>query len=193
MKNKKVFFIVDQSSIISIGLNEVLKNNFNFLMLNTTKHIEVDKLMKHVKVDLVFLEIVEKGELNYAIISEIKKNQPSAKILIFTEFNDKLILKQIKKNLNVHILEKNASKNEIIRKVSKILAIKKDTKLKRLDSFRLSDREKQISTMLLEGMKIIEISNHLNLSITTVSTYKNRVFKKLDIKNILELEKIYQQ
>lgn len=130
--------------------------------------------------------------MNITLISEIRKIQPSTEILIFTECNDKRKLNQLKKDQNVYILEKKASKAEIIRKVSNILNSNKNIKTKRLESFRLSNREKQIGKMLLEGMKIIEISNHLNLSMTTISTYKYRIFKKFAVKNILEFEKVFQ-
>ena len=178
MKNKKVFLVVDPSILIPIGLDGILSNNFNYLLLKTNKHADVIKSIRNVKINLIFLEI--------RII------QPNIEILVFTECNDKFILNELKKTLNVHVLEKTASKNEIIRKVSNILDVNKKIKTKRLDSFRLSERERQIAVMLLDGMKIVEISTHLKLSMTTVSTYKYRVFKKYEIKNILELEKVFQ-
>ncbi len=192
MKNKKVFLVVDPSILIPIGLDGILSNNFNYLLLKTNKHADVIKSIRNVKINLIFLEIIENKQMNLSIISEIRKIQPNIEILVFTECNDKFILNQLKKTLNVHVLEKTASKNEIIRKVSNILDVNKKIKTKRLDSFRLSERERQIAVMLLDGMKIVEISTHLKLSMTTVSTYKYRVFKKYEIKNILELEKVFQ-
>lgn len=192
MKNKKVFLVVDPSILIPIGLDGILSNNFNYLLLKTNKHADVIKSIRNVKINLIFLEIIENKQMNLSIISEIRKIQPNIEILVFTECNDKFILNQLKKTLNVHVLEKTASKNEIIRKVSNILDINKKIKTKRLDSFRLSERERQIAKMLLDGMRIVEISNLLDLSMTTISTYKYRIFKKYKVKNILELEKVFQ-
>ena len=192
MKNKKVFLVVDPSILIPIGLDGILSNNFNYLLLKTNKHADVIKSIRNVKINLIFLEIIENKQMNLSIISEIRIIQPNIEILVFTECNDKFILNQLKKTLNVHVLEKTASKNEIIRKVSNILDINKKIKTKRLDSFRLSERERQIAKMLLDGMRIVEISNLLDLSMTTISTYKYRIFKKYKVKNILELEKVFQ-
>lgn len=192
MKNKKVFLVVDPSILIPIGLDGILSNNFNYLLLKTNKHADVIKSIRNVKINLIFLEIIENKQMNLSIISEIRKIQPNIEILVFTECNDKFILNELKKTLNVHVLEKTASKNEIIRKVSNILDINKKIKTKRLDSFRLSERERQIAKMLLDGMRIVEISNLLDLSMTTISTYKYRIFKKYKVKNILELEKVFQ-
>jgi DNA-binding CsgD family transcriptional regulator len=33
-----------------------------------------------------------------------------------------------------------------------------------------------------------EIAGHMNLDITTVSTYRRRAFEKLDVQNVIELK-----
>ena len=43
MKNKKVFLVVDPSILIPIGLDGILSNNFNYLLLKTNKHADVIK------------------------------------------------------------------------------------------------------------------------------------------------------
>jgi len=54
----------------------------------------------------------------------------------------------------------------------------------------LSDRELQIANKLAEGLPLKEISNQLNLHSLTISTYKNRLFEKLQIRSIPELVEI---
>lgn len=192
MKKKYAFLVVDQSIVVSIGLNGILKNKYNPLLFNETKCIDIQKILRKVKIDLVFLEIIENGEVELSIISEIRKIDSNAKILVFTECSDKKLLSRIRRNLNIHVLEKTASINEIIKKVSTIIDGNSNVKTKRNDSFRLSQRENQIAKMLLDGMRNIEISDQLKLSITTVSTYKYRILKKYKAKNILELQQLYK-
>ena len=56
----------------------------------------------------------------------------------------------------------------------------------------LSDREIEIAEHLIKGTQLKDISNDLNLHVSTVSTYKVRIFKKLDIQSIPELIDIFK-
>ena len=51
----------------------------------------------------------------------------------------------------------------------------------------LSKREFEIVQLLIKGEGNLEISNKLEIQMSTVSTYKNRVFEKLKINNLVEL------
>jgi DNA-binding NarL/FixJ family response regulator len=52
---------------------------------------------------------------------------------------------------------------------------------------KLSERELEIATLLVKGFGNLEISNELNLKATTVSTYKARIFEKLEVTGRAEL------
>ena len=54
----------------------------------------------------------------------------------------------------------------------------------------LSPRELEITLLLLNGMGMQEISSVLSISASTASTLKGRVFKKLDITSVFELEQL---
>ena len=55
---------------------------------------------------------------------------------------------------------------------------------------RLSHREFEIIHLFLEGKSISEISKNLNIKPSTVGTYKSRIFEKLTISNLFELNKM---
>jgi two-component system invasion response regulator UvrY len=55
---------------------------------------------------------------------------------------------------------------------------------------QLSSRETQVLLQILEGQKNQEISDTLSLSPKTVSTYRQRIYDKLDIKNDVELTRL---
>ena len=56
---------------------------------------------------------------------------------------------------------------------------------------KLSNRENEIVKLLIKGEGNLEISNGLGIQMSTVSTYKNRVFEKLRINNLVELIEKY--
>lgn len=51
----------------------------------------------------------------------------------------------------------------------------------------LSDRELQVAQMIVDCKKSNEIAEHLNVSPKTVSTYRTRIFAKLNIDSDVEL------
>lgn len=51
----------------------------------------------------------------------------------------------------------------------------------------LSDREFEVLLLLGEGKKISEIAQRMSLSAKTVSTYKIRIFEKLNLKNLAQV------
>lgn len=55
---------------------------------------------------------------------------------------------------------------------------------------RLSSRELEVVRFLLKGDGLLEISNKIDLAVSTVSTYKRRIFEKLNVKNVLELNRL---
>lgn len=55
---------------------------------------------------------------------------------------------------------------------------------------QLSAREMQVALMVAQGQSIQDISDSLNLSPKTVSTYRYRIFEKLDVKNDVELTRL---
>lgn len=58
---------------------------------------------------------------------------------------------------------------------------------------KLSQREMQVMMMSMQGMKGQEISDQLNLSPKTISTYRYRLFEKLNVSNDVELTRLAMQ
>ena len=53
----------------------------------------------------------------------------------------------------------------------------------------LTEREIQVLKFIAEGLQTKEIANQMNLSIKTISTYRQRIMTKLDIHNVVDLTK----
>jgi DNA-binding NarL/FixJ family response regulator len=54
----------------------------------------------------------------------------------------------------------------------------------------LSNREMEVALQLLSGMELQKIAHTMNLQLSTVSTFKKRVYDKLNVSNIFELQKL---
>lgn len=51
----------------------------------------------------------------------------------------------------------------------------------------LSDREYQIMRMLASGMRVSDVAHRLTLSVNTISTYRTRILRKLNLRHTAEL------
>lgn len=56
----------------------------------------------------------------------------------------------------------------------------------------LTNGEQRVASYLVKGLKVSSIASLLNRKMSTISTYKNRIFKKLEINNIIELKEKFR-
>lgn len=136
-----------------------------------------------------------------SILSEIRKAQPELKILMFTSFEEEnYSIKFIQAGAN-GFLSKLSEENEIRNALSeliekghfyppftqKLMALSADQADVMNPLNRLSERELQIASFYAQGYGNLEIANVLDVKQNTVSTFKKRIFEKLQIDNMVEL------
>jgi DNA-binding CsgD family transcriptional regulator len=61
------------------------------------------------------------------------------------------------------------------------------------DIFRISHREKQIVELVLEGLSYREIAERLFISLETVKTHINNIYKKANVKSKMELARLIRK
>lgn len=54
----------------------------------------------------------------------------------------------------------------------------------------LSEREMAVLRFLLQGLRVKEIANRLDLKMSTVATYKVRIFEKLNVNNVADMQRL---
>ncbi|GEN76097.1 response regulator transcription factor [Chryseobacterium hagamense] len=151
--------------------------------------------------DLLIIDIDIPQSIFKAMIKELKKKQKQLKILIFSTYDENVGIQYVEEGAAGY-LNKMASEEEILTAISAVFEegyyytvdMMKKLVMQSADSHsvdRLSKRELQIFKLLAEGNGNIEISNSLNLKMSTISTYKKKIFEKLQVKNIVDLVRIY--
>jgi DNA-binding NarL/FixJ family response regulator len=193
------FLIADDHSIVRNGLALVIKSTFdNVVLYQAANFDEIKNQVAEIKIDLLILDINFPEGNTLSILPQLKTLQPIMKILIFTSYDeDVYALRYIKAGADGY-LSKLCSPEEIQLAITRIMTEGKymssilNTKI--IDSFmlkttdnpleKLSERELEIATLLVKGFGNLEISNELNLKATTVSTYKARIFEKLEVTNL---------
>jgi len=200
--------IVDDHLVVRTGVSIILEEKIKNVFISTRDNYnETLEFLKKKKMDLIILDINIPGSRNTAMIQEIKEIQPEVKILIFSVYEEEThACPYIVAGANGY-LNKLSDKKMLVNAVDTILKtgnyltpkivnelVKASTNKESSNPLdKLSKREREISELLVKGDGNIEIANKLSIQLTTVSTHKNKIFNKLNIKNIVELISLFNK
>jgi len=200
MINRKIL-ITDDHSIVRAGLAMIIESNFNNLNIDFADNYEQARaLTGKEKYDLMILDIKIPGGTFKSMIKELRLIQENLKILVFSTFKEDVGVQYIMEGANAFLC-KTSPENEIILAISSLLNNNYHYTPLIMSEIgnqvnttspinKLSERELQVFKLLANGNGNIEISNILDLRMSTVSTYKKKIFEKLKIKSIVELIRI---
>jgi DNA-binding NarL/FixJ family response regulator len=196
--------IADDHSIVRYGLSRVLQRlrpNATIEEADTFRSV-LDMIRTHT-FDLIFLDVNMPDGNFQQTFDIVKAKQPNMKIIIFSAQEEHIYaIRYLKMGAN-GFLPKTADEETIRKAMDAILQQKNyfsdlihDTLIfnslnktpKHFDTVAsLSDRELEIANMLVKGLGLKAISNNMNIHVSTVSTYKVRIFKKLAVDSIPQL------
>lgn len=200
--NKKIL-IADDHYIVRAGTAMVLEAAYPRLNINFAENYEQTKnFIGSNSYDLLILDIDMPGSQYKQMIHELKSIQNSLKILVFSGYDNDVALQYIREGAEGY-LNKQSNEEQIKIAVKSILdkGYYYPTELivpiiqnkKNSPGEKLSSREYEIFKLLSYGNGNLEIANMLNIKMSTVSTYKKRIFEKLNVANIAELIKAHNQ
>lgn len=196
--------LVDDHSVVRHGVSVLLKKAFNGITITHADNFEDLLGVLNQKQDLLFLDINFPGGNSTKMVEEIKAKYPDVLIMMFTAYDEsRYALRYLHAGAN-GFLNKYSKDEEIIKAVKLILEngtyvsdvvkelILENALLKKPVNplEKLSDREIEVAELLVNGDGNLEISNKLNIQMSTVSTFKTRIFDKLGINNIVKLVEI---
>lgn len=185
--------IYSSNSLIELGISVLIENhipNTRILKIKTLESISSPKF--NLSYDVYIFDVYTISELQL-VIGQLSPLIAKKRVLFLINRTD------IKKTLpfnNITYIYKDSSALEI---VLKIKSLKKsnstnlqNTRLKKTAKYfknitNLSSREYECATLLIQGYSVSQISEELSLAMSTVSTYKNRIHKKTNTSNIVEL------
>ena len=207
----KKFLLIDDHEIVRTGLKNVLLDIFKpcevYESWNEATALELIK--KHF-FHLVFMDVQMPNTNAIELMEFIKTNYPAVKVLIFSMSDEKIYAKRFLKAGAMGFISKMSGVQELKKAIdlvlksrryvsdtlANLLAEKIESKESSGNPFeKLSAREFDIASALINGNSVSEISASLHITVSTVGTYKARVFEKLQIKNIvdlIELGRIYK-
>lgn len=205
--NKKINFLVaDDHTVVRQGLSMIIKELYvNATVFQVENFTAILEVLQRNPIDVLILDINFPDGNSITLIPEVKKLRPELKIMIFSAFDETVhALRFFNAGANGY-LNKLSEEDEIKFAISTLVTegkyISDFTKEKILNSYllgkkmnpieHLSGREIEIARLLVKGYGNLEISNALDIQKTTVSTYKKRIFEKLQIDNLAALIELF--
>lgn len=194
--------IVDSHPIVRKGLELFLNSKADFKVIGSLgSGIEIFEFVRRNEVDVIISEI-DLPELNgITALRAIKKENKDVQVLMFSHQPEEIYaISTIKagasgylnKGVDIEEIEKairkiSAGETSLSEKMDKHFRYE-DTRKSRSRMFKkLSTREVEVLKLLSIGRKNKEIAQELDINEKTVSTYKARLFKKLNVTNIVDL------
>lgn len=194
--------VVDYHPIVRTGLKLLFESNPDIEVVGSVgSGIEIFEFVRRHAVDVILSEI-DLPELNgITALRAIKKEHSEVKVIMFSYQPEEIYaISTIKAGASGYV-HKSASTETIKEAILKVYsggiylseAMSKhlnfnDTKNKRSKMFKkLSTREVEVLKLLSSGKKNKEIAKELEINEKTVSTYKARLFKKLNVTNLVDL------
>lgn len=198
--------IVDDHAVIRTGLRMLIEQNQTMkvvAMAGTCKEA-LEEAVKE-RPDLIILDLILGDEDGLTFIPVLREKVPESKVLILTgvqnpdshrtairrgamgivlkEHAAELLLKAINKVYEGEVWIDRTMMGMMVQEFSKpTLANPEDAKIK-----ALTLREREVITLVGEGLKNKQIAERLFISETTVTHHLSSVFSKLEVSDRLEL------
>ncbi|MGB3608567.1 MAG: response regulator transcription factor [Psychroserpens sp.] len=194
--------VVDNHPIVTTGFQLLFQEHEDIKVIGTVATgVAIFEFVRRHDVDIIISEI-ELPELNgITALRAIKKEHNHINIIMFSYHPEEIYaISSIKAGASGYVSKfepvdviikaiKTAHDGDIYlsEKMSKHLKYN-DTKNSKARIYkRLSTREVEVLKLLSSGKKNKEIAQELDINEKTVSTYKARLFKKLNVTNLIDL------
>ena len=195
--------ITDDHQLVLEGLKLLLSGHNGLEVVSTFKTglQLLESISRENLPDVVFLDI-NMPELNgIETCKRLKKSNSEIKVIALSMLGESNMIKLMLKSGADGYLHKNAGKDEIISAVNEVMEGRRylsneianivlfddvqafGNKIVNSPFPKLSDREKQILTMIVDEKTTHEISDALFISFGTVETHRRNIMIKLGVKN----------
>jgi len=197
--------IIENHEITRYGTRLILSEILGMPDISEVATIEESqKILGEKNFDFILLEIDIPGGNATNIIAQIKQKQKNVKILIFTgRSEDMYALNYLQAGAD-GFLSKSVSKSEFRKAITTLITTGRYISdnlrdkfinehllpgMKRNQTIKLSRRETEIMHLLSIGKSTSQIAKELQLRNSTVSTFKSRIFEKMQVDNLIDMIK----
>ncbi|AGA91341.1 response regulator containing a CheY-like receiver domain and an HTH DNA-binding domain [Thioflavicoccus mobilis 8321] len=199
-------FLVDDHELVRTGIRRILEQTGDIVVVGEAADGDAAlKVVKNANPHVVLMDISMPGGMGgIEATRRLVRLMPGVKVVALTVMDEDPFPLRLREVGAVGYLTKGCPANEMIDAVRAVmrgqpyvdLALARKHMLADWQGMgatpfaELSSREMQVALMILDGRRTQEISGTLSLSPKTVSTYRQRIYEKLDVKTDVELTRL---
>lgn len=203
--------ITDDHDIVRLGASLVIKELIPHAEIQQASNFpDTIKLLEKKPYSLLLLDINMPGGNNIRMIEELLAIQPDLKILVFSSYEENIYaLRYLQAGASGYI-HKNSSKDTLKTAIESVMSkgrymssevsnllldtitTGRSSKIEANPLNQLSNREMDVAKLLISGLSVVDVAKKMNLKNSTVSTYKSRIFDKLQLDNIRDLIEVFR-
>ena len=194
--------IADDHEIVRAGLKQIISDDEDMEVAGEANNGEnLIELVKKNDYDIVLLDLKMSGISGIDAIKHIKAMKPELPVIILSmHAEDQYAVRTIKAGASGYLTKETAGEN-LVNAIRKVVAGGKYISPTLAETLAetlagggseqlhqsLTDREFQVMCMIASGKTVSEIAAELFLSFKTISTYRQRLLEKMNLKNNSEL------
>ena len=205
--SKKNIYIVDDHQIVVDGIFSYLLDNEEFeLSGSASSAADLFKLLQKKQPDILIIDMKLPGLQGPQIAKIVSNKYPKIKKIFLSSNTDKKSLNEAIESGGQGYLSKDVTEEEFLFALKKINAgenyyssgiqqtlfnsfTNNTNKKATISHIPLSEREIDVTKLLVEGLSYKEIADRLSISKRTVETHKKNILEKLELKSTVDLVK----
>ena len=203
--NSYKFLLAEDHSIVRKGTKLLLAQYFDNISFFETDNLHslIHELKKKDQYDLAILDVFLADGNTITALQTLQNIAPGIPLLYFTMCSEELYGQRLISMGIDGFVNKRSPEMELIEAVRTILNHQKFISKSLASEIamslsndaktpfeKLSNREFEVMILMLEGKSLKEISAKLDVQPTTIGTFKNRIFDKLRVASLIELNKL---
>lgn len=204
--------VADDHKMFADGIESILRNEEDIQVVGkcfdgTSVFSEIDSK----EPDVVLLDINLPGISGIDVCKQLTATRPGVRVLALTMHNESSFISEILKNGAMGYILKNTGKTELVSAIKRVyagksyfskevseqimLGLTRDyagtrDKERKVPSIVLSEREKEVMSLIADEFTTQEIADKLHLSLKTVEGHRRNLFTKLNVRNAVGLVRV---
>ena len=195
-------FLADDHVFVREGLKKFLNSEIDIEVVGEASDAHgTMEFFNSSTCDIALLDISLPGKDGLDLLKELSENGHDVKVIFLTMHPEKIFAERAFNLGAWGYLTKESDPGELLDAIYKVNSGRKyisedfaeemvsnmNAKKGRPKHKLLSDREFQIFFLLANGKTVKDISHELSLSISTVNTYRSRIFSKMNLDTNIEI------
>ena len=200
--------IADDHRVVRDGIKSILNKEDEINVIGEAQNgAEALTLARELNPDIILTDITMPEMTGIELANEVGKELPEIKVIILSMHEDEEYISKVVEAKASGYLGKEVEKEEIILAIKRVYGggnyYSENVSKMMIEGFvkkttsggndgpavHLTNREKEILKLVVDGASSKAIAGELFISIRTVETHRNNILQKLNVKNSAELVK----